>query len=213
MIYYLVLIDNIDYLKDGQDGSDNETSVEDLDDDQINLKAIVSAMRNKSVHKLRSDGTVTQYKLYCELCYPSIVGKHRWKINHSRVGIKTLTTVADEAIVALVLENNIFEWLHLAEGKEVDTKHRLTLYTHGGRDGSGTRKGWSLEGRRRYNVVHNELKEIRNRGGSTRLDDALKQMWMDESHCPNSTGDNGGIDNDEYDRVEESFEPAFDFDD
>ena len=41
-------------------------------------------------------------------------------MNHSRVGIKTLTTVADEALVALILENNLEEWLVIAAGGEVE---------------------------------------------------------------------------------------------
>lgn len=172
------------------------------------------AMKNKRVHKLRSAATIDQYKMYCELCYPSVVGKHRWKINHSRIGIKTLTSVADEAIVALVLENNILEWLHLAEGHEIDTKNRLTLYTHGGRSGSGTRKGWSLEGRMRYNVIHNELKQTRHCTGSTRIDEQLKQLWMDELNCQNNDrDDNSGNEGNDEDMDEQSFEPAFDFDD
>ena len=195
--------------------SDNsEREPEELDEKQQNLKAIVSAMTDKSVHQLRSAGTVEQYKMYCELCYPSIVGKYMWKMNHSRVGIKTLLTAADEAIVALVLENNISEWIYLAEGNELEGRKRMTLYTHGGKNGSETRKGWSLEGRQRYNKIYSELKEIRNKPGTTRMDEQMKQMWLNELNAQNiSAAANSTVDENAHDRDEQTFEPAFDFDD
>ena len=170
-------------------------------------------MKSKVVHKLRSSDTIEQYKLLCELSYPCIVGKHRWKINHSRVGIKTLTTVGDESLIALILENNIKEWLVVARGGEIDNKRRLTLYTHGGMNGNGTRKGWSLEGRRRYNTIYAEVKGIRNSAGTTRLDEDLKELWLQEA----SEGEGPAQydeDEGEVDEIgERTFEPAFDFDD
>ena len=186
---------------------------DNIDEATRNLKYIVTAMKDKQAHQLRSNGTLRQYKLYCELCYPCIVGKHRWKINHSRVGIKTLTTVGDESLVALIMENNIEEWLFLANGGEVDSKKRLTLYTHGGKDGNSTRKGWSLKGRQRYNTIYGELKAIRNRAGTTRLDEELKQLWTNDSSEEGAESDNTENEFEEERAREQAFEPAFDFDD
>ena len=188
-------------------------SNEDLDDATRNLIHIVTTMKNKKIHKLRLDGTLEQYKLHCELCYPCIVGKHRWKINHSRVGIKTLTTVGDESLIALILENNINEWLFVARGGEVDNKRRLTLYTHGGMDGSGTRKGWSLEGRQRYNSIYVEVKAIRSRTGTTRLDEELKQLWSNEASDEGENTMNNENEGEADQTEEQTFEPAFDFED
>ena len=112
-----------------------------------NLVTIVERIRGDTIHKLRLDGTVEVYKLYCELLYPVVVGKQKWKMNHCHIGIKTLTTVADEALVALLLENNIEEWVVLAKGGEINAMQRKTKYTHGGPGKNGTKKGgvWKVE--------------------------------------------------------------------
>ena len=214
----LVLRDKISFFPEdindetAEEGAREEPTVRPEDEATENFVNIITAMKSKEVHKLRSNDTLWQYKLLCELSYPCIVGKHQWKINHSRVGIKTLTTVGDEPLIALILENNIKEWLHVARGGEVDNKKRLTLYMHGGLNGSGTRKGWSLEGRQRYNTIYGEVKAIRNSAGTTRLDEELKELWLKEAKEGEGTAQNSG-DEGEVDEVEErTFEPAFDFD-
>ena len=133
-------------------------------------------------------------------------------MNHSRVGIKTLTTVADEALVALILENNLEEWLVIVAGGEIQKHARLTLYTHGGKSGKATKKGWSLDGRKRYNTIHSEVKEVRNEDSFSRVDQELKTLWTMELKKPvqdveDANGD-GLVEDDDGD-----FEPAFDFDD
>ena len=161
---------------------------------------------------MREQASLAQYKLYCEICYPIIVGKQKWKMNHTQIGVKTLTTVADEALVALVLENNVEEWIILAEGGEINSKRRKTLYTHGGRDAKGTRKGWSLEGLKRYNTIHKELKEVRNTGNSELVDQRLKLQWKEEKNKPIPRHhDTDGNANEQQE--EDNFEPVFDFDD
>ena len=177
-----------------------------------NLQCIVKAIRQKNVHKMRQQGTLAKYKLYCELCYPVIVGKQKWKMNHTQIGIKTLTTVADEAFVALVLENNVEEWIILAEGGNINSKRRKTLYTHGGTDAKGTRRGWSLEGLKRYNIIHKELKEVRNEVNSDIVDMQLKLKWKEEINRPLSRHHEANENGNEEQEVD-SFEPVFDFDD
>ena len=177
-----------------------------------NLHLIVKAIKEKNVHNMRQQASIAQYKLYCELCYPVIVGKQKWKMNHTQIGIKTLTTVADEAFVALVLENNVEEWIILAEGGEINSKTRKTLYTHGGRDAKGTRKGWSLEGLKRYNTIHKELKEVRNSGNSELVDQRLKLQWKEEKNKPVPRHHDTNENTNEQ-QEEDNFEPVFDFDD
>ena len=147
-----------------------------LTERQRNLITLVERFRKESVHKLRLDGTVELYKLYCELLYPVIMGKQKWKMNHRAIGIKVLTMVADEALIALLLENNIEEWLDLANGGTIDGTNRKTLYTHGGQDATGTKKGWSLEGRLRYNTLHAEVKKVRNDKDANVTDESLKSL-------------------------------------
>ena len=177
-----------------------------------NLHSILLAIRGHVAHKLRIQGTIGQYKLYAELCYPYIVGKQKWKLNHMHISLTTLTTVADEAIVALILENNIEEWIMLAKGESIQNDNRKTLYTHGGTDSKGTKKGWSLKGRKRYNQLHREVKEIRNHDNSESVDEQLKSIWNKKNSRNSTTQPLNGEDEGAREELEEEFEPAFDFD-
>jgi hypothetical protein len=180
-----------------------------------NLKFVIESIMNRQAHKLRRIGTVEQYKLYCELCYPSIVGKSIWKRNLCRVGIKTLTTVADEALVALILENNIQEWIFIARGGSIENNQgRRTLYTHGGEDGKSTKKGWSLAGRIRYNTIHEELRTIRDDlPSSDVVDDELKQLWTNEMIALPTVSNNNEGNSLDGEAGEREYEPVFNFDD
>ena len=179
-----------------------------------NLVIIVERIRGQTIHKLRLDGTLEVYKLYCELLYPVIVGKQKWKMNHCHIGIKTLTTVADEALVALLLENNIEEWVDLAKGGTINAMERKTKYTHGGPGKNGTKKGWSLEGRQRYNTLHGEVKSIRNDRNVNITDESLKRLWS-TVNIPRSLRRAAQDDESTQatETMEQEFEPAFDFDD
>ena len=153
-------------------------------------------------------------KLYYELCLPSIVGKQKWRMNHAHIGIRTLTTVADEALVALIIENNIEEWIVLSKGGTIEAKNRLTLYTHGGHDARGTRKGWSLEGRKRYNYLHNEIKKLRKMDAASNIDNKLKELWKKGTlTVPNKDSTVSDQDGNNVGKKDEVFEPVFDFDD
>ena len=172
---------------------------------------LINAVRNKTVHKMRSEAPIRMFKQYCELFLPILVGKHHWKINHTAIGVRTLTTVADEALLALILENNIEEWTVLARGGEIQGKQRLTLYTHGGPDAKGTRKGWSVEGLKRYNTLHKEIKKDRTGSTADFIDNKLKDLWK-------AKADKKGlrvavIDDVSQQTAEDVIEPVFDFDD
>ena len=179
-----------------------------------NLVTIIKKIREGTIHKLRLDGTVEVYKLYCELFYPSIIGKQKWKMNHCHIGIKTLTTVADEALVALLLENNIEEWIILANRGTINAMDRKTKYTHGGPGRNGTKKGWSLEGRKRYNTLHGEVKAVRNDQNATVTDESLKRLWS-TAVIPRSLRHVAQDDESTQatESMEQEFEPVFDFDD
>ena len=179
-----------------------------------NLVEIIERIRAETIHKLRLDGTVEVYKLYCELLYPVIVGKQKWKMNHCHIGIKTLTTVADEALVALLLENNIEEWVVIAKGGEINPMERKTKYTHGGPGQNGTKKGWSLEGRKRYNKLHGEIKTIRNDRNANVTDESLKRLWS-SVNIPRTLRPAAQDEESTQatDAMEQEFQPVFDFDD
>ena len=76
--------------------------------------------------------------------------------------LKSLVTEADEALAAVILENNFEEWDMLARGLELDKENRQTRYTHGGKeDVEGPKKGWSLEGKQQYNTMFDAIAKLR----------------------------------------------------
>lgn len=177
------------------------------------MKEILEIIKNGNLHLMRTIASIEVVKLYSELCYPVIVGKQQWKVNHMHIGINTLLTVADEAIIALVIENNIKEWMLVGNGGEIDSKKRLTLYTHGGVDAKGTRKGWSLDGRLRYNFLHQEFKKMRGHDDADSIDAKLKELWKEEGSGKRNNRINDSNTDRNMAQLEENFEPVFDFDD
>lgn len=171
---------------------------------------VQTMIREKKVHKLRTEAPVETFKTYCELCLPILVGKQYWKMNHTFIGVRAMATVADEALLALILENNIEEWTALARGGVIDKNNRHTLYTHGGKEGRRTRKGWSLQGVERYNELHKEVKEERKKPSADAIEEELKLLWS------NSKKGNAHHRDDENDTDGEQVrevEAVFDFDD
>ena len=198
-----------DEILDGT-GSETGSNMEQNKEDRAFFKYIVTAIREKRIHQLRSGASLEIFKRYCEICLPVIVGRQHWKMNHAVVGVRALATVADESLIAIILENNIEEWMQLARGGKINPKNRLTLYTHGGTDSKGRKKGWSLNGLKRYNELHGQVKTERSSDNADEIEEQLKELWKKERYAQ-------GIEARTQDRMEqeeeEVFEPVFDFDD
>ena len=119
------------------------------------------------------------FRLCAELCFPWMVSKQTWKNNHQHVAISSLITIADEALALLILENNYLEWMELAKGKEIDKDTRLTKYTHGGINSDGTKKGWTLEGKLRFNYIFDATKKERDKRNSKQMEAHIQKIWYD----------------------------------
>lgn len=107
-----------------------------------------------------------------------MVSSKHWKLNHKDLEISGMTTNADEALALLVLENNYKEWIEKAKGNAIDPKNRLTLYTNQGIRHNGTKKGWSLDGLRRFNEIFGEVKLQRAREVSREREKKLMEEWQ-----------------------------------
>ena len=111
-----------------------------------------------------------------------MVGNQKWKIRHTEGLLRTLITEADEALAAVIFENNFEEWDMLARGLEIDKNKRLTKYTHGGEESGGARKGWSIEGKERYNDMFDAIDRLRrNRNYGENLEMELNRLWLENS--------------------------------
>ena len=107
-----------------------------------------------------------------------MVGNQKWKIRHTEGLLRTLITEADEALAAVIFENNFEEWDMLARGLEIDKNNRLTRYTHGGEESGGARKGWSIEGKEQYNDMFDAIDRLRkNRNHGENLEMELNRLW------------------------------------
>ena len=116
------------------------------------------------------------------MCYPTMVGNQKWKIRHTEGLLRTLITEADEALAAVIFENNFEEWDMLARGFEIDKNKRLTRYTHGGEESGGARKGWSIEGKERYNDMFDAIDRLRrNSNYGENLEMELNRLWLENS--------------------------------
>ena len=114
------------------------------------------------------------------MCYPTMVGNQRWNIRHTDCMLRTLVTEADEALAAVIFENNFEEWDMLARGLKVDKNKRLTRYTHGGDKSGGTKKGWSLQGKERYNEMFDTIEMLRRSNSSgEKLEMEMNRIWKE----------------------------------
>ncbi len=123
------------------------------------------------------------------------------------VGIKDLLTLSDESLALIILENNYEEWIDKAKGKAIDKANRKTKYTHGGQRNNGTRKGWSLEGRKRFNMIFKQVKVERERVESRQREDRLMKEWAGttKTHKASENDENGLVEE------EEQYNPMTDF--
>ena len=123
----------------------------DQTDERKAIGLLIQRARDKKVEFIRTEGSYEELKLCAELCIGSVTSTDFWKQNYSRVPLSKFITVADEALTLLILENNVNEWIEQVEEKETENpskKRRLTRYTGKGRKIDGTKKGWSLEGKK-----------------------------------------------------------------
>lgn len=140
-----------------QSSIDVENKKENFDE-QSPIANIVTRLRSRTIEKLRREGNNEDFKVLCEIGFAPMVSKDTWKLNCMEVKVSTLLTVADEAFALVTMENNIEEWMQLeVHGKELVQKGALTRYTSQGTNKDGTKKGWTLEGKKRFNELYDAV--------------------------------------------------------
>lgn len=188
----------------------NENNKLELDDGSV-LSEVLERLEKKKIQNFRTDGTYNEFKMIVSVAFPPMVSCKHWKRNRGELEVSNLLTVSDESLALIVLENNHEEWIDLAMGKELDKKKRKTKYTHAGQRKDGTRKGWSLEGRKRFNMIFTAIKTKRDRAMSREREERLLKEWRKEdSKKKDSTdGTNQAVDKN---NEEEQYVPMTDFD-
>ena len=229
--------DNVDARDGDEEGRNNNNAAgaqldrddSDSDDDTIppeglirnkcskGFTELVQLIKQGKMHKIRSLASVEALQTFAEMCFPALVGKQQWKVNHHQVLYRSFMTCADEALGALILENNFEEWMVLSKGGTIDKTNRKTKYTHGGIDARGTKKGWSLDGRRRYNVIFDQIKKDRKEKYAEQMEEQLKIIWCGKNRegdlSIRDENDNNELTARDIQRMEEEFVPRYDFED
>lgn len=173
------------------------------------VSEVLGRLERGTIEMFRTDGTYNEFKLIVNVCFPPMVPAKHWKQNKGEVAVTDLLTISDEALALIVLENNYEEWIDRAKGVEVHKKSRKTKYTHGGQKKNGTRKGWSLEGRQRFNTIFTAIKLERDQATSREREDRLKKEWAPKKDKGNNEEEGSDEVNVEED---DSFVPMTDFD-
>lgn len=188
-------------------------------DDNEALGDLVKRVREGKTHDLRKDGSNEEFKLCVEMAFSQMISKKKWKMNHFSVDVSSLITVADEAFAIVAMENCIEEWIDIVDnGEEAQKKGTLTKYTGTQTNKDGTKKGWSLEGKKRFNEVYDLINAVRKTKRSEEMEKWARDEWSLEVDTDNLGNRNGGerntVDEEEARRVreEEMFVPRSGFD-
>ena len=179
------------------------------------ISDLIKCLENGEIHEVRAKGNIEMFKICAELCFSAIANKQTWKNNHQHVALSTIITIADEALALVILENNFVEWIEIAKGNEIDKKSRLTKYMHGGTNRDGTRKGWTLEGKLRFNTIFDETQIEREKRASKQMEARIKDMWYNEDPAnqkKNKPNKEMSTEEQELEMREAQYVPRTDFD-
>ena len=131
-------------------------------------------VRDGKVETIRAEGTDEEFQLLCEICFEPMMSREQWKLNHSKIAMSTLLTVSNESFSLLTLENNIEEWMESAvKGQDAVKRGEKTKYTSVGMNKDGTKKSWSLEGKKRFNEIYDAV--VRERASQR---SKTREKWL-----------------------------------
>ena len=178
----------------------------DQTDERAAIGKLLQRAKDSKTEFVRTDGTYQEFKTFAELCISCVVRNDSWKLNFSRVNLNKFVTIEDECLAMLILENNAEEWIEQvenSEGNKPAKKRRLTKYTGKGRKVDGTKKGWTLEGKRRFNVMFDQVLKDRENVTSKQREENLMKDWSGEQTDRDLKLRAGAVTNNEQELQEE----------
>ena len=169
---------NITELESRIDEDDGSLILNNEDD----FAAVVKRSREGTTDKLRDDGSNEEFKMFAELCFAPMISRQKWNRNHFIVDLSSMITVADEAFALLTMENNVNEWIDQAtKDEDKHEKGTSTKYTGKGMNKDGTKKGWTLDGKKRFNKIFDEVTRLRATRKSVAKETWAKAQWITEA--------------------------------
>ena len=160
------------------------TNQDEIFDEGTEIHEIVKLLRlgPDGIENVQKNGSNGQFRLLAEIALSPMVLREQWKRNHTTALISAYITPSDEAFALLTMENNVNEWMKEAVyGKEFVEKGSLTRYTSSGKKRDGTKKGWTLEGRKRYNDLYDVVVLDRRSDRSQAKESWLMNQWKIEA--------------------------------
>jgi len=147
------------------------------------------------------------FNAFTILCLRHTVGVMTWKLRHRNTRISDIFSVSDEALALVILENNALIWRNKAYGiNATDTTPR---YMKRAKDGN-VRKEWSDEGKRCFNDIFLQVRELRSFSLSETNEKELMLLWNQPSRLNRVTVNTPQHDNrdiiDEHENVQFMYE-------
>ena len=130
------------------------------------------------------------------VCFQSVLPRKKWMSNFDKKVLSDYMTIADEALAYLILENNFVDWMMVAKKQVEDikkrkkeTKYTMVAVSGGTKGSSGFRKGWSYEGKLRYNQYYDLISEKRKVRGVKEMEQEVLKIWKKEEEEVNGDKD------------------------
>ena len=146
----------------------------------------IGRVREERSNELRSDCTQEEFDFVVNTFFKTIVPNTIWNRNHSNIALSLFFTVADETFALLCLENSVEEWSEQIEKTETKNTRRKKgdklKWTGPSKatNNRGAKRGWSIEGRERYNELFMAIVNERKKKESKSLEDSLLETLKKE---------------------------------
>ena len=131
-----------------------------------------------------TDVSKKKFFLFVDTVLVSMIGKTKWKKNFLNRKFSRYSTIADEAIALLIVENiapDLMSILNTENSRSqlmISRKTSKAKFTKSRKDSmKGTQHGWSEEGIKRYNMLFMETKKERERESAKDLEGDLMKYF------------------------------------
>ena len=136
-----------------------------------------------AIEHVRIQATNDVWKVLVDICLQASVNSNVWKKNYKGNELSSFVTPYDETFALLALENNYEDWIYLVlnDGKREKGKD-LTLYNIRGKSKPDrNRKGYSLQGKKRFNAILKVVVEQRKDQESKKKEESLPPVTTTKS--------------------------------
>ena len=150
----------------------------------IEPNGLIHLRQNACSATEETDLSKKKFLLFVDTVLVSMIGKTKWKKNFLNRKLSRYSTIADEAIALLIVENIAPDLQSLLNTEKSDTQIMISRktskakFTKSRKDSmKGTQHGWSEEGIKRYNMLFMETKKEREKESAKELEGELLKYF------------------------------------